>query len=383
MNSELIHKRSIISIAAVALTILPCSATKNRAVWFWASSGSTYGSISIVGTPVRETQTLDFFNGHGIKKVYGSYQNRPVSEPAVIAAWNSKLDTAGIESQFLMSENTWIFPTNHPGFLNKITERVINFNASQIASGKFDGLHLDIEPQALDPAWDDATPTEKRDYLNLLRDTYAAVRTHFVTNGLPDFPVYADLPVWFDSSSSIGWTDTAERDAWFAAISTNLTGVSLMPFDRNTFSNIDGGVSWERANITNATVRIGLETDIGAGGTWPTSLDFDAMMESMETNYGTDEATDIQAYAIWRQKLTDEALGGTGVVIHAIPGTKQAELQFDTKPDTTYAILHTINLCNWQEISRFRNAETISTNVTVSTDSPVGFWKVRHLIPLK
>jgi hypothetical protein len=370
---------SAILILSIAL---PASATKNRAVWFWASADSIYGSISVVGTPVRETQTLDFFNGHGIKKVYGSYQNRPVSEPAAIATWNAKLDAAGIESQFLMSENTWIFPTNHPGFLDKITQRVINFNAGQTAAGQFDGLHLDIEPQALNE-FKDGTPTEKRDYLNLLRDTYAAVRTHFVTNGLPDFPVYADLPVWFDSSSSVGWTDTAERDAWFEAISTNLTGISLMPFARNSFSNIDDGVSWERANITNATVRIGLESDIGSSGTWPTSLDFDAMMETMESNYGTDEATDIQAYAIWHQKLVDEAIGSVGVELHASPGTKQADLQFNIKPDTTYAILHTINLCNWLEIARFRGTETFATNITVSTDAPVGFWKVSHLVPLQ
>ena len=382
MNRAKNHTLTALFFAIFILLTLSCSATKNRAVWFWASTSSIYGSASIVGTPVRETQTLDFFNGHGIKKVYGSYQNRPVSEPATIATWNAKLNAAGIESQFLMSENSWIFPSNHGGFLDKITDRVINFNAGRPAAEQFDGLHLDIEPQALTD-FKDGTPTLKRDYLNLLRNTYAAVRTHFVTNGLPDFPVYADLPVWFDSSSSIGWTDTAERDAWYAAISTNLTGVSLMPFERDTFSNIDNGVNWERANITNATVRIGLETDIGAGATWPTSLDFNAMMETMETNYGTDEATDIQAYAIWRQKLTAEAFGSVGVAIHAIPGTKQAGLQFDTETNTTYAILHTINLCNWQEIARFRSAETISTNITVSTSAPVGFWKVRHLIPLK
>ncbi|MDF7807565.1 hypothetical protein P4E94_08965 [Pontiellaceae bacterium B12219] len=375
-------KRIAASTAILLLAALPCTANKNRAVWFWAASGSVYGSVSIVGTPVRETQTLDFFNGHGIKKVYGSYQNRPVSEPAVVAAWNAKLDAEGIESQFLMSENTWIFPTNHASFLAKITERVINFNAGQPAAGQFDGLHLDIEPQALTD-FKDGSPTLKRDYLNLLRDTYAAVRTHFVTNGLPDFPIYADLPVWFDSSPSIGWTDTAERDAWFAAISTNLTGISLMPFDRDSFSSIDDGVSWERTNITNATVRIGLETDIGSSGTWATSLDFDAMMETLESSYGTDEATDIQAYAIWRQKLIDEAIGSVGADLYATPGSKQAEIQFNTKPDTTYAILHTINLCNWKEIARFRAAEVLSTNITVSTDDPVGFWKVRHLIPLQ
>lgn len=369
-------------LLALLFAALPCRANKNRAVWFWASPGSVYGSISIVGTPVRETQTLNFFNNRHIKKVYGSYQNRPVSEPAVIATWNAKLQAEGIESQFLMSENTWIYPSNHAGFLTKITERVINFNAGQPADSQFDGLHLDIEPQAL-PEWDSATPTEKRDMLNLLRDTYEVVRTHFTTSGLPAFPVYADLPVWFDSSSSIGWTDSAERDAWFDAIASNLTGVSLMPFDRDTFSLIDSGVSWERANITNASVRIGLETDIGSSGTWPTSLDFNNMMETLESSYGIDEATDIQAYAIWRQKLIDEVFGSVGVAIHAIPGTKQAQLQFDVTNHTTYAILHTIDLCNWQEAVRFRAPAPISTNITVSATNNYGFWKINSLVPIQ
>ena len=377
-----INKHSLIIVTGLVLAALPCSANKNRAVWFWASSSSPYGSANIVGTPVSETQTLNFFNARGIKHVYGSYQNRPVSEPSTIATWNTKLQAEGIESQFLMSENTWIFTSNHASFLSKITNRVIDYNDGRPAAEQFDGLHLDIEPQGL-TEWGTATDTEKRDYLNLLSDTYAAVRTHFVTNGLPDFPVYADLPVWFDSSSSIGWTDAAERDTWYAAISTNLTGVSLMPFDRDTFSNIDNGVTWERANITNAAVRIGLETDIGATGTWPTSLDFNAMMETLETNYGIDEATDIQAYAIWRQALIDEVIGSVGVAISPDPGTKQADLQFDLTNDTTYAIFHTINLCNWQEIARFRAAATIATNYTVSTSNSVGFWKIRHLIPLE
>ena len=281
-----------------------------------------------------------------------------------------------------MSENTWIFPTNHPGFLTKVTNRVIDFNDGRPAGEQFDGLHLDIEPQAL-AAWDTATPIEKRDYLNLLRDTFAVVRTHFVTNGLPDFPIYADLPVWFDSSSSIAWSGTAERDAWFEAISTNLTGISLMPFDRDTFTNIDNGVSWERANITNCSVRIGLETDIGASGTWPTSIDFNNMMQTLETNYGTDEASDIQAYAIWRQRLIDEVIGSITVAIKAVPGTKSADLEFETKPNTTYSVLHTIDFCNWLELERFRAPRQFTTNVTVSTTNDVGFYQIQQYVPIE
>jgi hypothetical protein len=216
------------SIAACVLAATPCKAEKNRAVWFWAGSTSEYGSFNIVGSSAAESDAIDFFKTKGIKHVYGSYQARPVSEPETIADWNARLHAEGIESQFLMSENSWIFADERAGFLEKVTARVIEFNEGRPESEQFDGLHLDIEPQALS-AWKDLGDTGRRDYLNLLRDTYAAVRTHFDTNGLPDFPIYADLPVWFDNLDSIDWTDAAERDAWFAAISTHLTGVSLMP----------------------------------------------------------------------------------------------------------------------------------------------------------
>lgn len=129
----------------------------------------------MVGSSIKEVETLNFFKRRGIKRVYGSYQGRPVSETDVIAAWNAKLDAAGIESQFLMSENSWIFPEKQASFLDKITDRVITFNAEQPAENQFDGLHLDIEPQALSD-WSSISNTQRREYLQLLNNTYATWR---------------------------------------------------------------------------------------------------------------------------------------------------------------------------------------------------------------
>lgn len=371
----------MIGVTLLLMASPACFATKDRGVWFWASSSSTYGSYNVVGSPTEENDTLAFFNHWGIKRVYGSYQARPITEPSVIAAWNTKLNAAGIESQFLMSENTWIYPTNRTSFLRKISDRLIDFNSGRISAEQFDGLHLDIEPQALEE-WSTGTDSEKRDLLNLLRDTYADVRAHFVTNGLADFPIYADLPVWFDNLESIGWTNAAERDAWFAAISTNLTGVSLMPFDRTSFSSIDNGVTWERVNMTNAYVRTGLESDIGASDTWSTSFDFHAMLETLEINYGTDNACDIQAYAIWRQALSDEGFGTVDLTLQTKGEAKQGNLLFNTQVGTTYAVLHSLNLCNWQEIGRFSGMVNMSTNFPISITNDVGFYQAQKLIPL-
>ncbi|WP_193212136.1 hypothetical protein [Luteolibacter marinus] len=378
-------RRAILALLLSAT--LPCLANKNRAVWFWADAGSIYGSISIVGTPVRESQTLDFFNSRHIKKVYGSYGARPVDDAAAIATWNAKLDAEGIESQFLMSENTWIFPANHPGFLTKISERVIDFNNApgRLPAEKFDGLHLDIEPQALTgpDGWSAQSATGKRDYLFLLRDTYAAVRAHFTGAGLPDFPVYADLPVWFDNlpvdGGSVGWTDAAERDAWFDDIAVSLTGVSLMPFERDTFSLIDNGVAWERANITGAGIRIGIETDIGSAATWPLVPDFNAMLATLESAYGIDEAVDIQSYSHWRQALIDQAFASVSLAMLASPGSKQADLQFDGEAGRTYVIYHTLDFCAWQELLRHRATGPGPVTVPVEMDQGRGFWKAESV----
>jgi hypothetical protein len=80
----------------------------------------------------------------------------------------------------------------------------------------------------------------------LLRDTYAVIRTHLITQGVPTFPVYADLPVWFDrlpvDGGQIGWTNAADRNQWFTNIAASLTGYTLMAFDQSSFSAISNSV---------------------------------------------------------------------------------------------------------------------------------------------
>ena len=211
----------------------------HRGVWFWNSSSSPHGAANIVGDVSKEIQTVNFMTSHSIKRIYGSYKNRTITEPAVIAAWNTRLSQAGISSQFLFAEPTWVEVDNRPNLLTKITDRVVNFNKAigRLESEKFDAVHLDIEPQQL-AAWDAGDTSVKRAYLTLLLDTYTQVRAHLDEAGLTGVGVYADLPVWFDKlpadGGSVGWADAADRDSWFTAIGAPLTGVSMMAFERDT-----------------------------------------------------------------------------------------------------------------------------------------------------
>jgi len=364
----------------LVVSCLSAQACKSRSVWFWQDTNSPYGSANIVGTNALENQTVAFLQSRFVKRVYGSYGQKPVTAPTVIAAWNAKLDAAGIQSQCLFSQNTWIFPSNHAGFLSSISARVINFNSApgRTLPQKFDAIHLDIEPQALDE-WDATNAIGKRDFLFLLRDTYAALRQHLTNEGVPTFPVYADLPAFFDNlpsgGGSIGWTDAAERDQWFADIAGSLTGITLMAFDASSFSTISNRVSWERANTFGMDVRVGLEADIGATNTWTNTAAFNAMMQTLETAFGFWDAVDIQSYALWREALaTLPVLPVVAAIKIKAPLT--GEISFEAEADWTYLIHQSFNLCDWQEIQRIEFQQSGQMTFPVRFTEPRGFWSI-------
>ena len=360
---------------------LPAQATKHRGVWFWREAGSPWGSDNIVGVPALENQTISFLSSKSVRRVYGSYGDRPVTQASVIAAWNVKLQASGMESQSLMSENTWIFTANRPTLLSHITARLLNFNNTpgRTAAEKFDALHLDIEPHAL-PAWSTLTSAQKRSYLLLLRDTYVDVRAHLVAAGQPNFPVYADLPVWFDNlpvdPGDIGWLSAADRDQWFADIAVPLTGITLMPFDRLTFSSINNGVTWERTNVSGAVVRCGIEADIGVGATWPSVPNFNAMMETMEAAYGPGGAVDIQSYRQWREAIALQPIIIVDAVLRKGSVAAATDLVFPAEANWTQIVLYSSDLCVWQELWRYRTSASGEVKHPVDLRAPRGFWQV-------
>ena len=229
---------------------------------------------------------LQFLKAWNFGRVYCSFSDQTRANPAVIYSWNTKLHAAGISSQLLLSENTWIFPENRTNLLTvHIQPELIDFNAAATnAAPRYDALHLDIEPQGL-PQWGTNTPAGRKDYLYQLRDTFQAVRTYLDQHGAADIPVYADLPVWYDQlPTPVGWDSTAERDAWFGALEQSLAGISFMAYDRTTVASIESGVSWEMQYLTNEC-RVALEADVGTNGnTW---LNFDVLMQVIQTEEHT------------------------------------------------------------------------------------------------
>jgi hypothetical protein len=240
----------------------------------------------VLGDNNKETQALQFLQAWNFGRVYCSFSTQTRANPAVIRAWNAKLHAAGISSQFLLSENTWIFPQNRNNLLTThIQPKVIDFNAATTnAAERYEALHLDIEPHGL-PQWATNTPAGRKEYLLQLRDTFQAVRIYLDQHGAPDLAIYADLPVWYDQwPEPVGWNSAAERNAWFAALGQSLAGISLMAYERDTAAGIENGVSWEIQNFTNEC-RVALEANVGTNlNTWRS---FNALMNMIQTQEQT------------------------------------------------------------------------------------------------
>jgi hypothetical protein len=310
-----VMKTLIAGIAALAL-IATASAGKFRGVWFWNVSSvpslvdgktitSPYSSSLVVGDSAKEDETLAFFVLHDVKRLYGSYQNRPVSEPSVIAAWNRKLHCSGVESQILIDGTNVHLVDFLPDLLDKIDDRFIDFNASfpSDPAAHFKAIHLDVEPQGSVP-WPGGTAAVKRGLLTDLLNVYIGVRAHLDVHGHAATPIYADIPfTWDKIPGSIGWADAADRDAWFTAVGNAVDGLSLMTFSKDTVSGLEIATEYERSGSLDQRARIGIQPKIFGSGIWPDYPTFETVMVALEASIGTNEATDIENYAFWRHSI--------------------------------------------------------------------------------
>ncbi|TWU31703.1 hypothetical protein Q31b_58720 [Novipirellula aureliae] len=271
--------------AALGLSLSSGEASEERGVWWWTSPDHPWGTEQVIGNPDKESAALEFLKEWGINRLYGCYSKQTMARPAVVRDWNERVHAAGMSSQLLLSENTWIEPRNRANLLTvHIQRELIDFNADCANSTqRFDGLHLDIEPHGL-PNWTSITPLERKRLLLQFRDTLREVREYLDAHGGKEIPVYADLPVWYDQvGKPVGWESDEERDACFADMAQSLAGISLMAYERDTASRIESGVIWELQNFK-GEVRVGLEASVGPdkNKTWKSFNDLIAIIRAVE-----------------------------------------------------------------------------------------------------
>lgn len=404
----------MILFSRILLILLPLSAFADfhRGLWFWGNTTlpdattSPYGSSIVVGDGSAEDESIAFFTAHDVKRLYGSYQNRPVSEPATIRAWNVKLDAAGVQSQLLVDGNAVNDPVEVTNILGKITNRLITFNAGSTPAEQFDALHLDLEPQGL-AEWDGGTPADKRGLLDDLLQAYVDIRDLLDTAGLTTVPIYADIPFSWDKlptdGGSIGWADATDRDNWFAAIDVPLDGVSVMTFSKDNFADLADATDYERTGPL-AEARVAIQPKCGPGELWPTLLHFHAVMHQLEINLGPTEAVDLENYGFWRYAIDHcgvevgppiviswpaiatgsgalpwpPGVGGTGGVIGTDP-----VIHFPGVPGMVHTVRTAGGLSgNWTDLIQLRTTHPEEPEmflIPVRAQGPQRFWTVESV----
>ena len=284
-------------------------AAPHRGVWFWnttevGGSDSPHSSKSVVGptSGPAEDEAIAFMTTHGVKEIYGSYKHRPRDVPWEIWPWNEKLDSAGIESQLLISGFDAAAPgpltdPDHLSLVTKVQERLIDFNDdAPSAAARFDALHLDLEPQSLDD-WDTASMVGKRVFLDHLLEAYVDIRAALDAGGYPTLPIYADIPfTWDKIPGSIGWSSPSDRDDWFNDVLAVVDGLTIMTFSKDNFTDLETATDYERS-MGGANVHVGIQPKVGPGEIWPTYPIFDSTVVALETAHGE---AHIENYAFWR-----------------------------------------------------------------------------------
>lgn len=299
--------RRILPLAfiAVASGVAPSAQAIERGAWFWFQSSDPNGAANVVGNTSKENEAIDFLKQWHVTRVYGSYSSLPTSNAPTMAAWNKKLTQAGIESFVVLSDGNLVLPAEQSNLQNLVTTRLVNFNNGRSDSlEKFDGIEMDLEPHTL-PEWDTGTNADRRTLVLNLRDAFATVRQQLVTSGYGSSLLSAALPTWFDSSSTIGWTSSADRDQWFADINTSLDTISLMAYETSDINAILSSTSYERTAFGTSAL-IALRSKLGVE--WTTYSDFAGAMLNVESQNGA--GIDIESYYRLREIAPSPSTAG-------------------------------------------------------------------------
>jgi hypothetical protein len=274
---------------------LPARAIE-RGSWFWYQSSDPNGAANIVGNPTLENETISYLQQWQVTRLYGSYSNLPVSGISAMAAWNKKLAQAGIDSYVVLSDAHHILPSQQTNLQNLVTTRFVNFNNGRSdPEERFIGIEMDLEPHTL-PQWDSGTNADRRTLLLNLRDAFTTVRQQVVAAGYASAELSAALPVWFDSSSSIGWLNTADRDQWFVDINTSLDAISLMAYENSSVPSILNSIAYEQGQFGSSGL-LALRSKLGEE--WTTYSKFAQAMLNAESQTGA--GIDIESYYRLRQ----------------------------------------------------------------------------------
>ena len=180
-------------------------------LWVWKTP-------TILDLPARGEALRDFCRSHQINEVYLSFssQNGGAAEQQEIQKLIGLLHKSHIRVEALLSSTDADEPGKHRDKLMAHVSEVLTFNREH-AKDRFDGIHLDIEPQQRQ---ENKGPGNLAFLPNLL-DTYRGVRTLAEQNQMT---VNADIPNKF-----LGGDLTQRR-----ALMSSLPRLTLMLYELNS-----------------------------------------------------------------------------------------------------------------------------------------------------
>jgi hypothetical protein len=350
-------------LCGLALLSSTCAdaGSSNRGVWCWKSPGP-YGLNYIIGTNDLENAALAQFKLWGISRVYGSYGDllKTVQGQTALAAWNILLNSNGIESQLLISDNTLT-----SGDSNLLVE-MINFNQNQPPAARCQAVHLDLEPWGLS-TWDTGSNYQM---LVDLAGTYQQVRAELNAHGQTNVLIYADLADWLNNLASVNWPSASVRDQWYSSLLQSLAGFTLLAYDQPAFSGIQNVVSYAMTNDPGA-VRVGI--DAGAGETWSNLSAFVTVAGQIESTYSDTAGIDIYDF------ITLETVAPPVLSIGSVPPltANGFNLMLQAPIGSNYVIQASTDFTIWQTMTNFVTTSWLTYFTDpAATNFPYRFYQV-------
>jgi hypothetical protein len=131
---------SILFGASSLSTFAEAASVSVHGLWVWKSS-------TVLEAPRGAEALLEFCQSEGINEVYVSVSERSAeAEESQLVHLISLLHRANIRAEALLSSTDADEPGKHRETLLRHVQEIVEFNQSHPAD-RFDGIHLDIEPQ--------------------------------------------------------------------------------------------------------------------------------------------------------------------------------------------------------------------------------------------
>jgi hypothetical protein len=254
---------------------VPGAAKPCRAMWVWA-------------TPDNQT-LIDFATAHGVQEIFYSVSpNIQGTELSTLQGLRALAHASGIMLDALGGDSTWATTG---------VSDAIAWENDALATGLFDGIHLDLEPMQL-PDWSTNTAADALSFVSAMKQIRAN-----------DTKVHLEL----DCQFSYGTIAVAGYASLADAVDTTVDEITIMSY-RNTDTGPNGmfGIAEDelaRGQATGIAVRLGAETNDVA----PAEVTFYGMTSTAMDAVLAETDTSAASYPSYRGIAVEDYTGWSAI----------------------------------------------------------------------